>query len=56
MPNIGRNIAYISSFLIFIVMTAIGSRVNNFPGLVVIRFIQGTAEDTSLTSGILHLT
>jgi DHA1 family multidrug resistance protein-like MFS transporter len=41
MPNIGRNIAYMSSFLIFIVMTAIGSRVNNFPGLVVIRFIQG---------------
>lgn len=41
MPSVGRNIAYMSSFLIFIVITAIGSRVDNFAGLVVLRFIQG---------------
>jgi DHA1 family multidrug resistance protein-like MFS transporter len=41
MGAVGRNIAYMSSFFIFLVMTAVGSRVSNFPGFVVVRFIQG---------------
>lgn len=41
MPAVGRNIAYMSSFFIFIVITAIASGVNNFAGLVVLRLIQG---------------
>ncbi|QDS70197.1 hypothetical protein FKW77_006591 [Venturia effusa] len=51
MPSVGRNIAYMSSFLIFIVITAIGSRVNNFPGLVVLRFIQGFFGGPVLATG-----
>jgi DHA1 family multidrug resistance protein-like MFS transporter len=51
MGDVGRNIAYMSSFLVFIVMTAIGSRVSNYPGLVVIRFIQGFFGGPVLATG-----
>jgi DHA1 family multidrug resistance protein-like MFS transporter len=51
MPMIGRNVAYMSSFLIFIIMTAVASRVSNFPGLVVLRFIQGFFGGPVLSTG-----
>jgi DHA1 family multidrug resistance protein-like MFS transporter len=51
MPMVGRNVAYMSSFLIFIIMTAVASRVNNFPGLVVLRFIQGFFGGPVLATG-----
>jgi DHA1 family multidrug resistance protein-like MFS transporter len=51
MPMVGRNVAYMSSFFIFIVMTAVASRVSNFPGLVVIRFIQGFFGGPVLATG-----
>jgi MFS transporter, DHA1 family, multidrug resistance protein len=51
MPDVGRNVAYLSSFFIFIIMTAIGSGVSNFPGLVVIRFIQGFFGGPVLATG-----
>ncbi|KIW01717.1 uncharacterized protein PV09_06894 [Verruconis gallopava] len=41
MGDVGRNIAYMGSFVVFIIMTAVGSGVNNYPGIVVVRFIQG---------------
>lgn len=37
LPMIGRNVPYMFSFGIFIIMTAIGSGVSNFAGIVVIR-------------------
>jgi DHA1 family multidrug resistance protein-like MFS transporter len=51
MPDIGRNVAYLSSFFIYIVMTAVASRVSNFPGLVVLRFIQGFFGGPVLATG-----
>jgi DHA1 family multidrug resistance protein-like MFS transporter len=51
MGDVGRNIAYMSSFFIFIVMTAVGSRVSNYPGIVVIRFIQGFFGGPVLATG-----
>ncbi|KAF2100885.1 putative MFS transporter [Rhizodiscina lignyota] len=51
MPMVGRNVAYMSSFFIFIVMTAVGSRVSNFPGFVVVRFIQGFFGGPVLATG-----
>ena len=51
MPMVGRNLPYMVSFFIFIVMTAIGSGVSNFAGLVVIRFIQGFFGGPVLSTG-----
>ncbi|KAF2672095.1 cycloheximide resistance protein [Microthyrium microscopicum] len=51
MPAVGRNLAYLSSFFIFIVITAIASRVSNYPGLVVLRFIQGFFGGPVLATG-----
>lgn len=51
MGTVGRNIAYMSSFLIFIVLTAVGCGVSNFPGLIVIRFLQGFFGGPVLATG-----
>ncbi|KAL5417234.1 hypothetical protein PMIN04_007817 [Paraphaeosphaeria minitans] len=51
MPMVGRNLPYMISFAIFIIMTAIGSGVSNFPGIVVIRFIQGFFGGPVLSTG-----
>jgi DHA1 family multidrug resistance protein-like MFS transporter len=51
MPMVGRNAPYMISFAIFIIMTAIGSGINNFPGIVVIRFIQGFFGGPVLSTG-----
>jgi DHA1 family multidrug resistance protein-like MFS transporter len=50
-PDVGRNVAYLSSLFIFIVMTAVASRVSNYPGLVVLRFIQGFFGGPVLATG-----
>lgn len=51
LPMVGRNVPYMFSFAIFIIMTAVGSGVSNFPGLVVIRFIQGFFGGPVLSTG-----
>lgn len=51
MPMVGRNLPYMVSFAIFIIMTAIGSGVSNFPGIVVIRFLQGFFGGPVLSTG-----
>ncbi|PVH92357.1 putative MFS transporter [Periconia macrospinosa] len=51
LPMVGRNVPYMISFALFIIMTAIGSGVSNFPGLVVIRFIQGFFGGPVLATG-----
>ncbi|KAL4993615.1 cycloheximide resistance protein [Aspergillus recurvatus] len=51
MPRLGRNIPYMTSFFLFLVVTAIASRVSNYPGLVVLRFIQGFLGGPALATG-----
>lgn len=51
MPRMGRNIPYFASLTLFIVITAITCRVSNFPGLVVLRFIQGFLGGPVLATG-----
>jgi DHA1 family multidrug resistance protein-like MFS transporter len=51
MGTVGRNIAYMSSFFIFLVMTAVGSRVSNWPGFIVVRFLQGFFGGPVLATG-----
>jgi DHA1 family multidrug resistance protein-like MFS transporter len=51
MPRMGRNVPYFSSLTLFIIVTAITSRVTNFPGLVVLRFIQGVLGGPVLATG-----
>ena len=51
MPMVGRNLPYMGSFSIFIIMTAVGSGVSNFAGLVVIRFLQGFFGGPVLATG-----
>ncbi|KAF2658041.1 cycloheximide resistance protein [Lophiostoma macrostomum CBS 122681] len=51
MPMVGRNVPYMGSFAIFIIMTAVGSGVSNFAGLVVIRFLQGFFGGPVLATG-----
>lgn len=51
MPMVGRNLPYMVSLAIFIIMTAIGSGVSNFPGIVVIRFLQGFFGGPVLSTG-----
>ncbi|KAL4745362.1 hypothetical protein BDW72DRAFT_198711 [Aspergillus terricola var. indicus] len=51
MPRLGRNIPYMTSFFLFLVVTAIASRVSNYPGLIVLRFIQGFLGGPALATG-----
>jgi MFS transporter, DHA1 family, multidrug resistance protein len=47
----GRNIPYFASLTLFIIITAVTCRVSNFPGLVVLRFIQGVLGGPVLATG-----
>ena len=40
-PIIGRNVPYISSFFVFVLLFIPAGLVNNVPGLLVLRFLQG---------------
>lgn len=51
MPRLGRNIPYMTSALLFIIVTIPASRVTNFPGLVVLRFLQGFLGGPVLATG-----
>ncbi|KAI0456731.1 cycloheximide resistance protein [Xylaria acuta] len=50
-PKVGRNAPYMISFALFILITVGTSRVDNFPGLVVLRFIQGFLGGPVLATG-----
>ncbi|PKY07086.1 cycloheximide resistance protein [Aspergillus campestris IBT 28561] len=50
-PRVGRNIPYMTSFFLFILMTVAASRVSNYPGLVVLRFLQGFLGGPVLATG-----
>lgn len=51
MPSVGRNVAYLSSLFIFIILTAVASRVSKYAPLVVLRFLQGFFGGPVLATG-----
>lgn len=51
MPRLGRNIPYLTSFFLFIMMTIGASTVGNYPGFVVFRFLQGLVGGPVLATG-----
>ncbi|KAF2446534.1 benomyl/methotrexate resistance protein [Karstenula rhodostoma CBS 690.94] len=50
-PVIGRNPPYIISYAIFVVLLVPSSLVNSFPGLIVLRFLQGFFGSPCLATG-----
>lgn len=50
-PIIGRNPPYIISYAIFVILTIPASMVNNFTGLVILRFLQGFFGSPCLATG-----
>ncbi|CAI7588385.1 unnamed protein product [Penicillium bialowiezense] len=50
-PACGRNIPYIGSFLIFVIISVPTALVDNYPGLMVLRFLQGFFGSPCLASG-----
>ena len=50
-PRLGRNIPYMTSFTLFIIITIGTACVQNYPGLVVLRFIQGLLGGPVLATG-----
>lgn len=48
---IGRNIPYIASFVLFFIVSIIVAVVDNFPALIVLRFLQGFFGSPCLASG-----
>ncbi|KAF7562331.1 hypothetical protein G7046_g1838 [Stylonectria norvegica] len=50
-PRLGRNIPYMYSFALFILITVAAARVSNFAGLVVLRFLQGFLGGPVLATG-----
>ncbi|GKT93061.1 major facilitator superfamily transporter [Colletotrichum tofieldiae] len=54
-PRIGRNPIYIVTMLLFVVVSIPTPLVNNFPGLMVLRFLQGLFGSPCLASGAASL-
>jgi DHA1 family multidrug resistance protein-like MFS transporter len=50
-PRIGRSPVYIVTMLLFVVISIPTALVNNFPGLIVLRFLQGFFGSPCLASG-----
>lgn len=50
-PVIGRNPPYIISYAIFVILLVPSSLVNSFPGLIVLRFLQGFFGSPCLATG-----
>jgi DHA1 family multidrug resistance protein-like MFS transporter len=50
-PRIGRNPIYIITFAIFVILSIPTALVNNFPGLIVLRFLQGFFGSPCLAAG-----
>lgn len=51
LPSIGRNPPYIITFLLFVIFLPISAVVDNFAGLVVLRFLQGFFGSPCLATG-----
>ncbi|KAI9730380.1 MAG: hypothetical protein M1834_005890 [Cirrosporium novae-zelandiae] len=50
-PRFGRNIPYVTSFTLFVIMAVPTALVDNYPGLMVLRFIQGFLGSSCLATG-----
>jgi MFS transporter, DHA1 family, multidrug resistance protein len=50
-PRLGRNIPYMVSLTLFILITVAAARVDNYPGFVVLRFLQGFLGGPVLATG-----
>jgi DHA1 family multidrug resistance protein-like MFS transporter len=50
-PRLGRNIPYFTSFFLFILVTIAAARVESFPGLIALRFVQGFLGGPVLATG-----
>lgn len=50
-PAIGRNIPYVGSFALFMILSAAVASATSFPGLVVARFFQGFMGSPALATG-----
>ncbi|KUI61460.1 Cycloheximide resistance protein [Cytospora mali] len=50
-PRLGRNIPYLTSFLLFIIITIPLATINSFPGFVILRFFQGFVGGPVLATG-----
>lgn len=50
-PRVGRNTPHMTSFFLFIIITVAACRVSNYPGLVVLRFLQGFLGGPVLATG-----
>lgn len=50
-PSVGRNIPYIVTFGIFVILCAPTATVNNFGGLIALRFLQGYFGSPCLATG-----
>ncbi|KAK5098829.1 hypothetical protein LTS08_006207 [Lithohypha guttulata] len=55
-PLIGRNPPYILTFFLFLMVTIPLSLINNFPGFVVLRLIQGILGSPALATGAASIT
>lgn len=51
MPFIGRNIPYITTFFIFVILCIPTALVDNMAGLLALRFLQGLFGSPCLASG-----
>jgi DHA1 family multidrug resistance protein-like MFS transporter len=47
----GRNVPYVSTFAIFVILCVPTALVNNFAGLIVLRFLQGFFGSPCLANG-----
>lgn len=50
-PVFGRNVPYVTSFFLFVVLTIPTALVSNFPGFIVLRFLQGFCAGPVLATG-----
>jgi DHA1 family multidrug resistance protein-like MFS transporter len=50
-PALGRNVPYLSSFFIFVIISVPTALVKNYPGLMILRFLQGFFGSPCLASG-----
>ena len=50
-PAFGRNIPYLSTFFIFVVISVPTALVDNYAGLIILRFLQGFFGSPCLANG-----
>lgn len=54
-PHIGRNPPYLYSFILFVAVSIALAFVDNFAGLIVLRFFQGLFGSPCLASGLASI-